>query len=107
MENDNQNIMEEKLDCEGFLSDKDFWSADVAENLARANEIGEYQLSDAHWKVINFVRSYYETNGRGPEIVKVAKNTNLTMKDICRLFPCGLVKGAYRLAGLPRPPGCV
>ena len=99
--------VEEKLDCEGFFTDSNFWSVDVAKKMAKANEIGEYALSEDHWKVINFVRDYYKKNSTGPAIVKVVKHTNLSLEDICNLFPCGLVKGAYRLAGLHRPPGCV
>ena len=41
------------------------------------------------------------------ELVKIHKATGLHAKDICKLFPCGLVRGAYRLAGLPRPAGCI
>jgi tRNA 2-thiouridine synthesizing protein E len=96
-----------KLDCEGFLADRDFGTPEIATILARANEIGELVLTDAHWAIISFVKEYYEEHGVGPPFVKVAKQTGLTMKQICGLFPCGLVKGAYRLAGLPRPPGCV
>jgi tRNA 2-thiouridine synthesizing protein E len=102
-----RNKIEEKLDCEGFFADKGFWSVDGAQKLARANEIGEYVLSEDHWKVINFVRDYYKKNGIGPAMVKVVKKTGLSLKQVCKLFPCGLVKGAYRLAGLPKPPGCV
>ena len=97
----------EKFDCEGFFADKDFWSVEIAENLAKAHGIGKYTLTGEHWKVINYVREYYEINGRGPAIIKVVKHTGFSLKQICELFPCGLVKGAYRLAGLPRPPGCV
>jgi len=100
-------LVEDQLDCEGFLSDSEFWNSNVAETLAKKNNIGEFKLSDEHWKVINFVREYYEKYARGPEIVKVAKFTGLNSKEICTLFPCGFVKGAYRLAGLPRPPGCI
>ena len=106
MENNKQSIVE-KFDCQGFFADKDFWSQEAAETLAKVNDIGDSKLSDDHWTVINFVRDYYETNGRGPAIIKVVKQTGLSLKQICELFPCGLVKGAYRLAGLPRPPGCV
>lgn len=98
--------METKLDCEGFLSDKNFWSPEIVKKLAHANEIGELTLSAEHWDVINFVKGYYEVFGAGPPIVKVAKHCGLNLTQICQLFPCGLVKGAYRLAGLPRPPGC-
>jgi tRNA 2-thiouridine synthesizing protein E len=107
MENAAEKPVEEKLDCDGFFADTSFWSAESVKDLARANEIGEYQLSDNHWKVINFVRSFYDKYGTGPAMVKVSKETELSLTEICGLFPCGLVKGAYRLAGLPRPPGCV
>lgn len=102
-----QTSEKEKLDCEGFFADIGFWSADVAENLAKANDIGEVRLSDNHWKVINYVKDYYKMYNTGPSMVKVIKNTQLSLQEICGLFPCGLVKGAYRLAGLPRPPGCI
>ncbi len=97
----------EKLDCEGFLNDIDFWSADLAELLAKENEISALALSGDHWKVILFIREHYLKFGRGPEMVKVAKNCHLSRDEICNLFPCGLVKGAYKVAGLPRPPGCI
>jgi TusE/DsrC/DsvC family sulfur relay protein len=97
---------DDKFDCEGFLTDRAFWTSDVAEMLARAHGIGELKLSDKHWEVINYVRQYYEQNQGGPPIVRVAKHTGLSLQEFCELFPCGLVKGAYRLAGLPRPPGC-
>ncbi len=98
--------LEDHFDCEGFLADKEFWSRETAENLAKLNDIGEHRLSENHWLVINYVRDYYDKHGTGPAVVRVAKQTGLKLKDICRLFPCGLVKGAYRLAGLPKPPGC-
>jgi tRNA 2-thiouridine synthesizing protein E len=101
-----QKAVENKLDCEGFFADSNFWSEDSVQHLANANEIGEYQLSENHWKVINYVREFYNKKGTGPSMVKVVKNTGLQLAQICSLFPCGLVKGAYRLAGLPKPPGC-
>lgn len=99
--------MVEKLDCTEFLNDGDFWSSEVAEKLAKKNKISEYELTDMHWKVIDYIRGYYEQYGKGPEIVKVAKNCGLTANEMCILFPCGLVRGAYKVAGLPRPPGCI
>jgi TusE/DsrC/DsvC family sulfur relay protein len=101
-----QEKVEDQFDCEGFLADGELWSKDVADLLAKANEIGEFSLSDNHWKVIKFVRDFYNEHGTGPAIVRVVKHTGLSLKDICGLFPCGLVKGAYKLAGLPKPPGC-
>ena len=109
METKNNEIenAEQKLDCEGFLNDIEFWTVDLAEKMAKVNDIAIYGLTDAHWDVIKFVREYYDKFGRGPEVVKVAKNSGLSMNDLCHLFPCGLVKGVYKVAGLPRPPGCI
>jgi tRNA 2-thiouridine synthesizing protein E len=103
----NTEDVEKQLDCQGFLSDKDFWTEDVAEKIAKANDIGQFGITEDQWNVINFVRDFYKENGKGPAIVKVAKHTGMPLKRICELFPCGLVKGAYKIAGLPRPPGCV
>jgi len=99
-----RHVLEASSDDDGFLRTLASWDRDMAETLAEDHEIGP--LTDDHWKVIEFVQDYYATYGSGPPIVKVHKVTGLTSEDICRLFPCGMVKGAYRLAGLPRPPGC-
>jgi len=92
------------LDANGFLRTLSTWTRADAERLAVEHAVGP--LTDEHWKVIEYVQDYYRTYGSGPPVVKVHKETGLTSDDICQLFPCGMVKGAYRLAGLPRPPGC-
>ena len=97
-------LMETEVNDDGFLNTLASWNRSAAEDLAEEHNIGP--LTEDHWKVIDFVQKYYSTYGRGPEVVKVHKETGLTTSDICGLFPCGMVKGAYRLAGLPRPPGC-
>ena len=97
-------VLESSSDDDGFLKTIVRWDRDMAETLAYEFDIGP--LTDDHWKVIEFVQDYYATYGMGPPVVKVHKVTGLTSEDICKLFPCGMVKGAYRLAGLPRPPGC-
>ena len=92
------------LDEDGFMKAMSGWSRSMAVELAEKNEIGP--LTEDHWKVIEYVKSYFEKCGTGPPVVKIGKNTGLKAGEICRLFPCGVVRGAYRLAGLPRPPGC-
>lgn len=92
------------LDDDGFLRTMLDWDRSMAQELADKHDIGP--LTDDHWKVIEYVKIYYETYGTGPPVVKIGKTTGLSAKEICDLFPCGTVKGAYRLAGLPRPPGC-
>lgn len=93
------------LDNEGFLVEMSTWTRELARDLAVLNDLGP--LTDDHWRVIEFVRDYYLVHGEGPPIVKIGRATGLTSKRICELFPCGVARGAYRLAGLPRPPGCL
>jgi tRNA 2-thiouridine synthesizing protein E len=97
--------LESDVNDDGFLKTMSTWDRAAAEALAEEHGIGP--LTDEHWKVIEFVQGYYRTHKRGPPVVQVHRETGLGLTQICRLFPCGLVKGAYRLAGLPRPPGCV
>ncbi len=92
-------------DADGFLREMSSWDREIAEELARRNNLGP--LSDDHWKIIDFVKDFYQEHGRGPAVVRVAKQTGLSRKTICELFPCGIARGAYRLAGLPRPSGCL
>jgi len=93
------------LDVDGFMTDMSGWSRALAKELGKRNDIPP--LTDEHWKVIEYVRGYYLKVCQGPPIVKIAKATGLTAKQICTLFPCGVARGAYRLAGLPRPTGCM
>jgi len=88
----------------GFLRTLAGWKPSLVETMAE--EIGISPLTESHWKVIEYVRGYYETKGVGPPVVRIAKATGLSSGEICRLFPCGVVRGVYRLAGLPRPAGC-
>ena len=97
--------LESTLDEDGFLKTMSSWTRAMAEELAERNDIGP--LNEEHWKVIEFVKDYYQTHGTGPPVVKIGKTTGLSASEICRLFPCGVARGAYRLAGLPRPPGCL
>ena len=92
------------LDEDGFLQTLSEWSRSMAEELADKNDIGP--LTENHWKIIEFVQSYYAEHGTGPAVVRIGKKTGMTRAEICELFPCGVVRGAYRLAGLPRPAGC-
>jgi dissimilatory sulfite reductase related protein len=104
MTEENAQVSDASLDDDGFLKTMSGWTRSMAITLAERNELGP--LNDDPWKVIEFVKSYYEAYGSGPPVVKVCKATGLSRADICRLFPCGVVRGAYRLAGLPRPAGC-
>ncbi len=94
-----------ELDEDGFLCDPDLWSEDAVKALAKLENIDE--LTDGHWKVIHFLRDYYAQFGIAPMVRKLCKETGFTLQEIYTMFPSGPAKGACKLAGLPKPTGCV
>lgn len=95
-----------ELNDDGFLLEPGLWDKDVALVLAKAEE-GLEELTDEHWTIINYIRSYYLENDIAPMVRKMCKNTGFSLKRIFELFPSGPAKGACKLAGLPKPDGCV
>jgi dissimilatory sulfite reductase related protein len=93
------------LDEDGFLEDHKVWTEAVAVALASTEEVAE--LTEEHWKVINYLREYYDQFGVSPMVRKLCKDTGYDQKKIYELFPAGPGKGACKIAGLPKPTGCV
>ena len=93
------------LDEDGFLENPEAWNEDVAKALALTEDIPE--LTEEHWKVVNYLRDYYLQFEIAPMIRKLCKETGCELKKIYELFPSGPAKGACKIAGLPKPTGCV
>jgi dissimilatory sulfite reductase related protein len=68
---------------------------------------GISELTDEHTKVIEALREYYKKNGIAPMVRILSKTTGFPLKRIYELFPSGPGKGACKMAGLPKPTGCV
>jgi tRNA 2-thiouridine synthesizing protein E len=95
-----------ELNEEGFLADPEEWTEAVAVALALAEE-GIERLTAEHWAVIKFIRGYFLENNLAPMVRKVCQTTGLPLRQIYDLFPSGPAKGACKVAGLPKPDGCV
>ncbi len=94
-----------EVDEDGFIQDPDEWDEAVALSLALTE--GVDALSEDHWKVVNYLRGYYLEFQMAPMIRKLCKQTGFKLKEIYELFPSGPAKGACKVAGLPKPTGCV
>lgn len=94
-----------ELDEDGFIVDPADWSEALV--VAFAKDEGVEELTEKHWKVINYLRDYFKQFGIAPMVRKMCKDTGFTLKEIYELFPSGPAKGACKLAGLPKPTGCV
>ncbi len=94
------------LNDEGFLEHPEEWDKSIAAALAKREE-GIEELGPEHWAVIEYIRAFYVENQLAPMVRKMCQNTGFTLKHIYELFPSGPAKGACKLAGLPKPDGCV
>lgn len=90
---------------DGFLLDYDT-HCDEWVDYVRIQE-GIQELTDEHWVLIKILRDYYEKNGIAPMVRVLSKLATFKLKVIYELFPSGPGKGACRMAGLPKPTGCV
>ncbi|HUL24373.1 MAG TPA: TusE/DsrC/DsvC family sulfur relay protein [Streptosporangiaceae bacterium] len=89
---------------EGFFTDPTQWREDMAPQIARAEGI---ELTDRHWQVIKFMRHEYEAKGTGPTVRVLGKTSGVSIKELYQLFPKGPAKTAAKIAGIPKPRGCI
>jgi tRNA 2-thiouridine synthesizing protein E len=92
------------VDDEGFLTEYAEWDEDLAKVLAANIAI---DLTDDHWKVINFVREDYKAQGETPTIRRVSTAGGVDTKTLFTLFPKKPAKKMSYIAGVPKPHGCV
>ncbi|ABK42577.1 DsrC family protein [Magnetococcus marinus MC-1] len=100
-----------ETDEDGYLVDLGQWNEDVANYLAKEEGI---DMTESHWEVVHFLREYYEEYKIAPMIriltkaigKKLGKDKGNT-KYLYDLYPGGPAKQACKVAGLPKPTGCV
>ena len=94
------------VDEDGFLADgMAQWDDNWVDYVKTIEGISE--LTDEHNKVIDALQEYYKKNGIAPMVRILSKTTGFPLKRIYELFPSGPAKGACKVAGLPKPTGCV
>jgi tRNA 2-thiouridine synthesizing protein E len=97
--------VEVQLNDEGFFVDAQQWTREMAMELARQDGIDP--LTDQHWQVIDFMRAEYFAKGTGPTVRVLGKASGVSVKELYELFPKGPAKMAARIAGIPKPKGCI
>ncbi len=100
-----------EVDEEGYLVNLSDWDETVAEHLAKEEKI---EMTQNHWEVINFLREYYSEYQIAPAIRVLTKAIAKKLgpdkgnnKYLYELFPYGPAKQACKIAGLPKPTGCI
>lgn len=100
-----------ETDEEGYLINLSDWNKDVANFIAQTENIS---MSDQHWEVVDFLREYYEEYQIAPAVRVLTKAIGKKLgpekgnsQYLYELFPYGPAKQACKIAGLPKPTGCV
>jgi tRNA 2-thiouridine synthesizing protein E len=100
-----------ETDEEGYIVNLADWSEDVANTLAKDEGI---DMSENHWEVVNFLREYYDEYQIAPAVRVLTKAIGKKLgpekgnsKYLYELFPYGPAKQACKIAGLPKPTGCI
>lgn len=93
------------VDKEGFFVHPEQWTEEMVPELARREGIDP--LTEQHWKVIRYMRQQYLATGTGPAVRALGKSSGVSIKELYQLFPRGPAKVAARLAGIPKPRGCI
>ena len=100
-----------ETDEEGYILNLSDWSEDVADVLAKEEGI---DMSENHWEVVNFLREYYDEYQIAPAVRVLTKAIGKKLgpekgnsKYLYELFPYGPAKQACKIAGLPKPTGCI
>ena len=98
-------------DEEGYIIDIGGWNKELAEMIAESENI---EMNDDAWEVVNFLRSYYEEYQIAPAVRVLTKAIKKKLgadkgnsKYLYELFPYGPAKQACKIAGLPKPTGCI
>jgi tRNA 2-thiouridine synthesizing protein E len=98
-------LLNVERDAEGFLGRPDQWTEDLARELAA--EAGLAELTDRHWLVLRYMRDTYLKTGSAPTIRTLGKASGVPVKELYQLFPKGPAKLAAKIAGIPKPRGCI
>ncbi|NDU85876.1 MAG: TusE/DsrC/DsvC family sulfur relay protein [Ferrovum sp.] len=100
-----------ETDEEGYLVNLGEWNKDVADYIAKTESVN---MTEQHWEVVDFLRSYYDEYQIAPAVRVLTKAIGKKLgaekgnsQYLYELFPYGPAKQACKIAGLPKPTGCV
>ena len=100
-----------ETDEEGYLVNLSDWNKEVAEYIAQTENVN---MTDQHWEVVDFLREYYDEYQIAPAVRVLTKAIGKKLgpdkgnsQYLYDLFPYGPAKQACKIAGLPKPTGCV
>ncbi|TNE50673.1 MAG: TusE/DsrC/DsvC family sulfur relay protein [Deltaproteobacteria bacterium] len=94
----------EGFSADGYLLNPETWNRDMGAQIAQSLGI---ELTEEHWKVVDFARSDYLEVGKSPNIRRITQGMDVKTKDIYALFPQAPGRTISKVAGIPKPGGCL
>ncbi len=98
--------VEIEVDEDGFIQEPERWTREMAEDIAK-EESSTHPMSDEAWRLVDYIRNYFLDFEVAPPVRMVCKKTGFDLKKVYELFPKGPAAGTCKVAGLPKPTGCV
>ena len=95
---------EVQVNDEGFLTEYDQWSEEIAAELAKNIEV---EMTDEHWALIKWLREDYKEKGETATTRRVQTVGGVPTKKQFELFPKKPAKKMAYIGGVPKPKGCV
>ena len=90
--------------ADGHLADASAWTPELGAKLAAMQSL---ELSSAHWKLIEAARGDFEATKVSPNIRRLTQVAGVTTKEVYALFPKAPARTLAKVAGLPKPAGCL
>lgn len=90
--------------ADGHLVDAAAWTRELGEAIAQLQGV---TLTDAHWAVLDAARADFAQTTASPNIRRLTQIAGVSTKDIYALFPKAPGRTIAKIAGLPKPAGCL
>ncbi|MFN8610611.1 MAG: TusE/DsrC/DsvC family sulfur relay protein [Vulcanimicrobiota bacterium] len=81
------------------------WNREWAEQMA--GRLGVGPLNQERWNIVEFSRQDYLQTHKAPNLRRITKALDISTKDVYALFPSAPGPTISKIAGVPKPAGCL
>jgi TusE/DsrC/DsvC family sulfur relay protein len=92
------------LGADGHLIDPKQWTESLATKIAATLGI---ELDEPRRALVRFARAEFEAKGTSPNIRRITQGAQVATKDVYALFPKAPGRAIAKIAGIPKPIGCI
>lgn len=86
-----------------FVSDEE-WNRGWADQMAQSLGLS---LNEPMWKIVEFSRQEFKDTHKAPNLRRISKALDVPTRDLYAYFPTAPGTTISRIAGVPKPAGCL